>query len=79
MTSRNMVLEKIRNLDFSYTFEYVNSMYARKNGNHSEIRFRGDAFFDVDCLAMNMRSIIPDLRTLDQLEFPSNALKGFII
>ncbi len=69
------VLEEIRNLDFSYTFEYVNSMYARKNGNHAEIRFRGDAFFDVDCLAMNMRSIVPDLRTLDQLEFPSNALK----
>ena len=72
---QRLVLEKIRNLDFSYTFEYVNSMYARKNGNHSEIRFRGDAFFDVDCLAMNMRSIVPDLRTLDQLEFPSNALK----
>jgi twitching motility protein PilT len=69
------VLESIRNLDFSYTFEYVNSMYARKNENHSEIRFRGDAFFDVDYLAMNMRSIVPELRTLDQLEFPSNALK----
>lgn len=69
------VLESIRNLDFSYTFEYVNSMYARKNENHSEIRFRGDAFFDVDNLAMNMRSIVPELRTLDQLEFPSNALK----
>ena len=72
---QKQVLEKRRNLDFSYTFEYVNSMYARKNGNNSEIRFRGDAFFDVDCLAMNMRSIVPDLRTLDQLEFPSNALK----
>lgn len=69
------VLEEIRNLDFSYTFEYVNNIYAIKNGNNSEIRFRGDAFFDVDCLAMNMRSIVPDLRTLDQLEFPSNALK----
>ncbi len=72
---QRQVLEQKRNLDFSYTFEYLNSVYARKNGNHSEIRFRGDAFFDVDCLAMNMRSIIPDLRTLDQLEFPSAALK----
>ena len=72
---QRQVLEQIRNLDFSYTFEYINSVYARKNGNHSEIRFRGDTFFDVDCLAMNMRSIIPDLRTLDQLEFPSAALK----
>jgi twitching motility protein PilT len=68
-------LEKDKNLDFSYTFEYVNNIYAQKNGNNTEIRFRGDAFFDVDCLAMNMRSIVPELRTLDQLDFPSNALK----
>ena len=72
---QRQVLEKIRNLDFSYTFEYANNIYNKNNGNNAEIRFRGDAFFDVDCLAMNMRSIVPELRTLDQLEFPSNALK----
>ncbi|HSR17886.1 MAG TPA: ATPase, T2SS/T4P/T4SS family, partial [Ignavibacteriaceae bacterium] len=73
---QKQVLEQVRNLDFSYTFEYLNNMYAKKVPDHSEIRFRGDAFFDVDRLSMNMRSIVPDLRTLDQLEFPSNALKA---
>lgn len=70
------ILEEIRNLDFSYTFEYLNNMYAKKVPDQTEIRFRGDAFFDVDRLSMNMRSIVPELRTLDQLEFPSNALKA---
>jgi len=70
------ILEEARNLDFSYIFEYVNNMYARKMSNQTEIRFRGDAFFDVDRLSMNMRLIVPELRTLEQLEFPSNALKA---
>ncbi len=70
------VLEEVRNLDFSYTLDYVNNIYAKKNGDHREIRFRGDAFFDVDRLAMNMRSIVPQLRTLDELNFHSNALKA---
>ncbi len=69
------ILEEVRNLDFSYTFEYLNNMYAKKIPEQTEIRFRGDAFFDVDRLSMNMRSIVPELRTLEQLEFPSNALK----
>jgi twitching motility protein PilT len=30
----------------------------------------------MDRLAMNMRLILPELRTLDQLEFHSNALKA---
>ncbi len=70
------VLEEVRNLDFSYTLDYVNNVYAKKNGDFREIRFRGDAFFDVDRLAMNMRSIVPQLRTLDELNFHSNALKA---
>ncbi|MGE5436894.1 MAG: type IV pilus twitching motility protein PilT [Syntrophothermus sp.] len=69
------ILEEVRNLDFSYTLEYAHNVYARKSGEFSEIRFRGDAYFDVDCLAMNMRSIVPTLRTIDELEFHSNALK----
>ncbi len=56
--------------------DYVNNIYAKKNDDFREIRFRGDAYFDVDRLAMNMRSIVPLLRTLDELEFHSNALKA---
>jgi twitching motility protein PilT len=69
-------LEKYRNLDFSYTFEYLGNKYLKDNENISEIRFRGDAYFDVDRLALNMRSIIPQLRTLDEYEFHSNTLKA---
>ena len=70
------ILEANRNLDFSYTFNYAESNKFDSNNDISEIRFRGDAYFDVDRLAMNMRSIIPKLRTLDELEFHSNALKS---
>ena len=70
------ILEKSRNLDFSYTLDYVNNVYAKKNDDFREIRFRGDAYFDVDRLAMNMRSIVPLLRGLDELGFHSNALKA---
>lgn len=73
---QRQVLETVRNLDFSYTLDYVNNVYAKTNGNHRIIRFRGDAYFDVDRLAMNMRSIVPKLRTLDELGFHSNALKA---
>ena len=69
------ILEENRNLDFSYTFDYSEVDKFDDNNDVSEIRFRGDAYFDVDRLAMNMRSIIPKLRTLDELEFHSNALK----
>ena len=73
---QRLVLEQIRNLDFSYTLDYVNNIYAKKNGDFRVIRFRGCAYFDVDRLAMNMRSIVPQLRTLDELGFHSNALKA---
>ena len=69
------ILEENRNLDFSYTFDYSEADKFEDNNDVSEIRFRGDAYFDVDRLAMNMRSIIPKLRTLEELEFHSNALK----
>ena len=69
------ILEQNRNLDFSYTFDYSEVNKLDNNEDISEIRFRGDAYFDVDCLAMNMRSIIPKLRTLEELEFHSNTLK----
>jgi twitching motility protein PilT len=69
------ILEDVRNLDFSYSFEYINYFYSNKTSENIELRLRGDAFFDVDCLAMNMRSIVPELRTLDQLEFPPRVIK----
>ena len=69
------ILEQNRNLDFSYTFDYSKVNKLDNNEDISEIRFRGDAYFDVDCLAMNMRSIIPKLRTLEELDFHSNTLK----
>jgi twitching motility protein PilT len=68
------VLEDVRNLDFSYSFEYINYFYSDKTSENVELRLRGDAFFDVDCLAMNMRSIIPELRTLEQLEYPPKVI-----
>jgi twitching motility protein PilT len=70
------ILEENRNLDFSYTFDYIENRYAKDNSNISEIRFRGDAYFDVDRLAMNMRSIIPQLRPLEEYGFHSNCLKA---
>lgn len=73
---QRQVLHEARNLDFSYTFEYLENIYVKKGLSHTEIRFRGDAYFDVDCLAMNMRSIVPELRSLDQLDFTQNALKA---
>ncbi|MBP1682739.1 MAG: Twitching motility protein PilT, partial [Ignavibacteriaceae bacterium] len=45
------ILEQNRNLDFSYTFDYSKVNKLDNNEDISEIRFRGDAYFDVDCLA----------------------------
>jgi twitching motility protein PilT len=70
------VLEEVRNLDFSYSFEYINYFYSDKSTENVQLRLRGDAFFDVDCLAMNMRSIIPELRTLEMLDFHPNVVKA---
>ncbi|MCX6150384.1 MAG: PilT/PilU family type 4a pilus ATPase [Ignavibacteriales bacterium] len=56
-----------RNLDFSYTFRYT-----RRN---EDVRFRADAYFDLDRLALNMRSISSNLRSIDALGFNPNVLK----
>jgi len=71
-------LEKDRNLDFSYTILDSNKKYSDSNSDDDdtyEIRFRVDAYFDVDRLALNMRSIIPQLRPLEELEFGSEVEK----
>ncbi len=57
-----------RNLDFSYTF-----LYERKG---EEIRFRADAYFDLDRLALNMRAISASLRPLESLGFSPVAVKS---
>lgn len=50
-----------RNLDFSYTF-----FYEKANAN---VRFRADSYFDLDTLALNMRSIQATVRPVESLEF----------
>ncbi len=56
-----------RNLDFSYTFRY-----ARRE---EDVRFRADAYFDLDRLALNMRAISSNLRSIDTLGFHPSVLK----
>lgn len=61
------VLLQNRNLDFSYTFHHT------KLGK--DLRFRADAYFDLDSLALNMRSISATIRPIESLEFHPNAIK----
>ncbi len=55
------MLLKNRNIDFSYTF-----YYEKEN---KQIRFRADAYFDLDSLALNMRAIAANVRSVESLEF----------
>ena len=57
-----------RNLDFSYTF--------RHDKNNQNVRFRADAYFDLDSLALNMRSISTKLRSIESYEFHPYALQA---
>ena len=61
-------LLKKRNLDFSYTYFYE----TRK----INVRFRADAYFDLDTLAMNMRLINLSVRPLSSLEFHPLAVRS---
>lgn len=56
-----------RNLDFSYTFHYEKA--------DKKVRFRADAYFDLDSLGLNMRSISAETRPIDSLGFHPNAVK----
>jgi twitching motility protein PilT len=60
-------LSTTHNLDFSYSF-----LYERKN---EEVRFRANAYFELDTLALNMRAINNQLRSIDSLEFHPNVIK----
>jgi len=57
-----------RNLDFSYTFRYI-----KTNVN---VRFRADAYYDLDALTLNMRAISSNLRALESYEFHPYALQA---
>lgn len=61
------VLSTTHSLDFSYSF-----LYERKN---EFVRFRANAYFELDSLALNMRAINNQLRSLDSLEFHPNVIK----
>ena len=56
-----------RNLDFSYSFNYEKISRS--------VRFRADAYFDLDTLALNMRSIQASVRPIESLEFHQNAVR----
>ncbi len=64
---RNYLLEK-RNLDFSYTY-----FYEKRKLN---VRFRADAYFDLDTLTLNMRLINLSTRPLASLEFHPLAVRS---
>ena len=54
-------LRNNRNLDFSYSFRY--------DKVNKDVRFRADAYFDLDAIALNMRAISANVRPLESLEF----------
>lgn len=54
-----------RNLDFSYTVFHANQMH----------RFRADAYFDLDQIALNMRAINAAVRPYKSLELHPNITK----
>ncbi len=56
-----------RNIDFSYTFRYT--------AENVDVRFRADAYFDLDGLTLNMRAISSKLRTIESYQFHPHALQ----
>jgi twitching motility protein PilT len=69
------LLLKNRNLDFSYSFDYAKGLSQGLTNGSEFIRFRADAYFDVDTLALNIRSILPKLRKLENLGFHPNVIR----
>ncbi len=66
-SNQKKYISTTRNLDFSYTY-----FYERRKIN---VRFRADAYFDLDTLTCNMRAINTSIRPLASLEFHPNAVK----
>jgi twitching motility protein PilT len=69
------LLLKNRNLDFSYSYDDKKGISQGISFSEDRIRFRADAYFDVDTLALNFRSILPKLRKLDGLGFHPNLIR----
>jgi twitching motility protein PilT len=63
---QRLFLYENRNLDFSYTVMHDDKMY----------RFRADAYFDLDNLALNMRAINATVRPFKNLELHPNVTKA---
>lgn len=66
-SNQRKYLDINKNLDFSYTYKY-----ERKN---FFVRFRADAYFDLDTLALNMRAINANIRQINSLGFHPNVIK----
>jgi len=73
--NQRTLLFRNRNLDFSYTFDFTKGISQEIRNTQKNFRFRADAYFDVDTLALNIRSILPKLRKLEDLGFHPNILK----
>ena len=69
------LLLKNRNLDFSYSYDYAKGISQGQSIGEDRIRFRADAYFDVDTIALNIRSILPKLRKLENLGFHPNVIR----
>ncbi|MCX6169092.1 MAG: PilT/PilU family type 4a pilus ATPase [Ignavibacteriales bacterium] len=65
-TQCEMLLSE-RNLDFSYSFKY--------DKVQAVVRFRADAYFDLDSVALNMRYIQARIRPIESLDFHPFAIK----
>jgi twitching motility protein PilT len=65
-TQCDMLLSQ-RNLDFSYSFKYDKVLAI--------VRFRADAYFDLDSVALNMRYIQARIRPIESLDFHPFAIK----
>lgn len=61
------ILLEERNLDFSYSFRY--------DKVQAIVRFRADAYFDLDSVALNMRAIQSRIRPIESLDFHPFAVK----
>lgn len=66
-SNQRKFLSVTKNLDFSHTLHY-----ERKK---VDIRFRADAYFELDSLALNMRAINANIRPLASIGFNPNVVK----
>jgi twitching motility protein PilT len=72
---QRILLLKNRNLDFSYSITTSSEREKQTDFSEAKVRFRADAYFDVDTLALNIRSILPNLRKLENLGFHPNVIR----